>query len=151
MGHCLWAALDPETDGVSGCILEMKFVPLIAKRILSPDLFEPRAGIRTLSNTSRKYSPHSYHNGSIWPHDTSMVCEGLKNFGFIAEAHLVRTALLSAISHFKTAIELFAFIEDYEEYQSPHGQAACRNQAWSAASILKDVTEISLDPNYIKI
>ncbi len=151
MGHCLWAALSEEIDGSVECIVEDKYIPLIVRRILQPDLFEPKAGIRTLSNASKMYSAHSYHNGSIWPHDTSMVSEGLENFGYIAEASMVRNALLSAISHFKTAIELFAYIEDYEDYQSPHGQPACRNQAWSAASILKEVTSISLDPDYIKI
>jgi len=152
MGHCLWASLHQDADGITDCIIEDKYIPLIVERLMMPDIFEPKAGIRTLSNLSKMYSPHSYHNGSIWPHDTSMVCEGLENFGYTVEAGKMRTALLSAISHFKTAIELFAYEEEsYQDYQSPHGQPACRNQAWSAASILKEVTAVSLDPEYIKI
>ena len=31
-------------------------------------------GIRTLAEGEPRYNPMSYHNGSIWPHDTSVVC-----------------------------------------------------------------------------
>lgn len=148
MGHCLWACLNKDQDGVSDCILDDEYIPALVHRIMSPDLFESQAGIRTLSNLSKKYGPHTYHNGSIWPHDTSMVSEGMDYFGYNSEANLVRTAMLSAITHFNTPIELFAFSDVFEDYKSDIGQLACKKQAWSAASILKDVSALSIDPKF---
>jgi glycogen debranching enzyme len=139
MGHCLWAASHRGVDGKTNSILEKKYVKDVVSRLLSDELFERRAGIRTLSKESRCYDPNSYHNGSIWPHDTSMVIEGLQNYGYIKEAKEVREAMLSAITHFKTPIELFVSHNQILcEYLSPQGQEACKKQAWSAASILKE-------------
>lgn len=135
MGHCLWAAVEG-IDGKMNCILEYEYIKPLAKRLLKPDLFEERAGVRTLSTNSKNYSPNSYHNGSIWPHDTSMVIDGLENFGFTEEAELVKNSLVKAIEHFQTPLELFVFDGEYREYVSPHGQTACRKQAWSAASLV---------------
>lgn len=139
MGHCLWASLETEKDGVRESVLDDELVPAIARRLMMPDLFEPRAGIRTLSTRSSRYSPNSYHNGSIWPHDTSMAASGMDIFGYHEEASAIRSAILSALEHFKTPIELFVFSDDYAEYSSPLGQHACKKQAWAAASLLKDV------------
>jgi glycogen debranching enzyme len=140
MGHVLWASLEFKKDGVQECILNDEFVPALAQRIMKPDLFAGKAGIRTLSTHSRCYEANSYHNGSIWPHDTSIVAEGLENYGFRDAAHKVREALINALTYFETPIELFVFADDaYSEYKSPAGQYACKKQAWCAASILKEV------------
>lgn len=139
MGHCLWASLE-EIDGGRESIISDEFIPAIVNRLLSPDLFAPQAGIRTLSTSSRAYSPQSYHNGSIWPHDTSIVAGGFEIFGFKHEADQVRRALISALTHFNTPIELFVYADDkFSEYLSPLGQGACKKQAWSAAALLKEV------------
>jgi glycogen debranching enzyme len=103
---------------------------------MAPDLFEPKAGIRTLSTESSEYEPNSYHNGSIWPHDTNIVVEGMEKYGFVKEAQRVRHALLEALTHFQTPVELFVFENgQYHEYDVK-GQKACKKQAWSAASLL---------------
>jgi glycogen debranching enzyme len=138
MGHCLWAALTAETDGINDCIIENHYIHAVVTRLLEPDMFEPKAGIRTLSKNSSRYDPSSYHNGSIWPHDNSMIIEGMINFGYGQEAQKVRTALLIAMEYFNTPIELFVYDqgEYYREFQSPDGQVSCKKQAWSAASLL---------------
>lgn len=137
MGHCLWAAQTPLLDGIADCIIADQYIPAIKNRLLQEDLFVPLAGIRTLSSKSRMYSANSYHNGSIWPHDTAMVADGLENFGYVGESLMVRGALKSAISHFATPLELFVFENDtFRDYESEKGQKACRQQAWSAASLL---------------
>ncbi|KKQ45752.1 MAG: Amylo-alpha-16-glucosidase [Candidatus Moranbacteria bacterium GW2011_GWC2_37_8] len=139
IGHILWACLNEKDDGKKDCILDKQFIEPLIKNILQPDIFEPTAGIRTLSKESRVFDPISYHNGSIWPHDNSLIAEGMQNFGFKKEAHLVRHAIFSAYTHFQTPIELFAFHEgNYLEYKSQSGQIACREQAWSAASMIAD-------------
>lgn len=136
IGHCLWAALKDKKGNID-CIIQDEYIPQLAKRLLMPDIFEPEAGIRTLSSDSRCFDPNSYHNGSIWPHDTGIVAEGLEKFGFMEEAEQVREALIKAYDHFQTPIELFVFSEgSFREYQSPTGQLACKKQAWSAASLV---------------
>ena len=61
MAHVLWASYG------GSCILDAAQVGPLVKRLMAADLFESRAGIRTLSRNSRAYDPVSYHNGSIWP------------------------------------------------------------------------------------
>ena len=34
-------------------------------------------GIRTLSTEAAAYNPVSYHNGSVWPHDTVLAAAGM--------------------------------------------------------------------------
>lgn len=137
MGHCLWAAWQSEPGAMPDPILAADIIPAIARRLIAPDLYVPRAGIRTLSVRSRAYDPGSYHNGSIWPHDTAIVADGLETVGFRDEARRVRASLLNAYRHFKTPLELFVYSEGrYREYRGPSGQGACRTQAWSVASLL---------------
>ncbi len=152
MGHVLWACLSLEEDGVLDCVLDNEHILPLVKRLTAPDLFEPKAGIRTLSNLSKQYSPTSYHNGSIWPHDTSMIAEGLELFGYVEEASGIRSAILSAITHFQTPIELFSYNKDlYNGYLADIDQDACKKQAWSAAAILSEVTRVSTDKNFVKL
>lgn len=136
MGHCLWAVWKRD-DGTLDGILDDDLIPLLVERLMGLDMFEPRAGMRTLSSGSERFDPRSYHNGSIWPHDTAILIKGFENFGYLEEGERLRTALLSAYEHFQTPIELFVFDEGrYEEYCSLSGQKGCRKQAWSAAALL---------------
>lgn len=139
IGHCLWASLDAVRDGIEDSIVEDKYIPGLVARITSPDLFEEQGGVRTLSTRSIRFEANSYHNGSIWPHDNSIIAEGLEKFGFREEASRVRRAMLEAIHFFGSPVELYVFDGEYKEYVTPHGQKACRNQAWAAASILNHI------------
>ncbi|MDP2647926.1 MAG: amylo-alpha-1,6-glucosidase [Candidatus Yanofskybacteria bacterium] len=140
IGHTLWAALDPELDGSLDCIVEESFIPKIVDRLMKEDLFEPHAGIRTLSAGSAKFNPRSYHNGSIWPHDNAMIARGLENYGYTREAELIRLSMRWAIAQFKTPLELFVYSNgSYEEYRSATGQGPCPKQAWTAAALLAEL------------
>jgi glycogen debranching enzyme len=146
MGHVLWSVLK-DKEGVLDSILYDDLVPKLVERLMDPDLFEPQAGIRTLSSHSEHFNPRSYHNGSIWPHDTAMLIDGLEYFGYEAEAEKVREALMSAYRHFETPIELFVFVDgQYQHYESASGQQACKKQAWSAAALLAESSERVLVP-----
>lgn len=48
----------------------------VQERLMKPDMYSG-FGIRTLSSRERRYNPNSYHNGSIWPHDNSMIAAGM--------------------------------------------------------------------------
>jgi glycogen debranching enzyme len=136
MGHVLWASLNQADDGKLDCILRPEYIPAIVRRLMMADMFEPDAGIRTLSSLSRNYQPNSYHNGSIWPHDNAMIAEGLEIHGFADEALRIKKAFLSAIEYFQTPIELFVYNGNFTDWSSPAGQRSCKKQAWSAAAIL---------------
>lgn len=151
MGHCLWAALTEAEDGEQGCIIESKYIKAVTNRLFKEDLYEKNVGIRTLSNNSIAFSANSYHNGSIWPHDNSMIADGLENFGFNEAAAELRGAIMRAVAHFKTPIELFVYDENYLPYVSKTGQTACQTQAWSAAAILRALNAPAKDQKRIKL
>lgn len=48
----------------------------------------------------RPYNPMSYHNGSVWPHDTAIAVAGLANHGFVQEAQQIALRLLDASEYF---------------------------------------------------
>jgi glycogen debranching enzyme len=134
MGHVLFAA-HLGKDGPL-CILEAQYIEPLRLRLLSRDLFVPSAGVRTLSSRSLHFDPLSYHNGSIWPHDTAMLAQGLRNFGYEEDAKRVEQALLKAYAHFKTPVEVFVYKKGFRSYAHQNGAGACQVQAWSAASLV---------------
>lgn len=64
---------------VSG-ILPSDAAAAVAHRLLEEDLFTGW-GVRTLSTASPLYDPASYHNGSVWPHDTALTAWGMARSG----------------------------------------------------------------------
>lgn len=133
----LWAADE------SGCIVEEKFIEGMVNRVFMPDLFDPHAGIRTMSTRFLTYNPEadSYHNGSFWPVLNGLIHEGLENFGFYREAKLLKKASLEPLYYFNSPIELYMRNDSgFFEYKSSRGQTGCRVQAWSAASALDWLT-----------
>lgn len=139
MGHLLW--MGARDEGSFYSILAPEDVGRVAERLMKPDLFVPGAGIRTLSSDSSRYEANSYHNGSIWPHDTALIALGMRDAGFELEAAEVREALLTAYSHFGIPVELFVYDKELKEYESASGQRACQTQAWSAAGLLAVLSE----------
>ncbi len=141
MAHVFWAAR--KVGETYDCILDSEHHDAIVQRLMARDLFSARAGLRTLTARSRLYFPNSYHNGSIWPHDTAIAADGLARFGYTEEAGRMRNALVAAYMHFKTPIELFTYDKrKYGEYTHENGGGACRLQAWSAAAMLTTVRGI---------
>ena len=43
-------------------------------------------GLRTLGRDEPRYNPMSYHNGSVWPHDTALCAAGIARYGARAGA-----------------------------------------------------------------
>ena len=137
----LWAAY--KKHGKTESILDDDFVPFVVKRSFMEDMFEPDAGIRTMSTKSLTFinSNKSYHNGSFWPKLNGMAHEGLANFGYLEQAEKLKDATLLPIMHFGSPIELYMKheLEKYVLYND-NGQESCRNQAWSAAVALDLLT-----------
>ena len=66
--------------------------PLVAAQMLAPDMF-CGWGIRTLSGSAPPFNPLSYHNGSVWPHDNSIIAKGLADRGYTTESLAVMNAM----------------------------------------------------------
>ncbi len=107
---------------------------LVARRLISPEL-NSGFGIRTLSTDSARYWPLSYHGGSVWTHDTAIAIAGLTRDGFAAEAAVLTDGLLAAASGFGYRSPELHSGDPATVFGSPVPYpAACRPQAWSAAS-----------------
>ncbi len=125
MGHCLWTG-----------IIDQDKADAVARQLLSPPMFTGW-GVRTLATTMAGYNPISYHNGSVWPHDTAIVAAGLMRYGFVEEAHRLVLGLIDAAMAVGGRLpELFGGL-DRSELPVPLGYpASCSPQAWAAASPL---------------
>lgn len=104
----------------------------VVERLTRPDMLR-RFGIGTLSADNPAYNPTGYHTGSVWVHDTAIILRGMAQGGFTEQADQVFDALvrLSARSQHRFP-ELIAG-EPVGQAPVPY-PAACRPQAWSAAS-----------------
>jgi glycogen debranching enzyme len=126
-GHCLWSGIC-DTDKANA----------VAERLLAPDMFSGW-GVRTLSSTSPNYNPMSYHNGSVWPHDTAIVALGLRRTGHAEKAATLVESMFEAGFRFSDARlpELFCgFARDRRFSSSPAAYVvSCSPQAWAAGSL----------------
>ncbi|WP_284979158.1 glycogen debranching N-terminal domain-containing protein [Arthrobacter sp. fls2-241-R2A-200] len=140
MGHCLWAGIVDE-DKAS----------LVAERLMSAEMFTGW-GIRTLASDMGAYNPVSYHNGSVWPHDTALAATGLMRYGFVKEAGQLALGLFDAAKHFGGQLpELFCGFgrDDFSE-PVPY-PTACSPQAWSAATPIQLARVLlRLDPDFTR-
>ncbi|GAB3254784.1 amylo-alpha-1,6-glucosidase [Arthrobacter pigmenti] len=138
-------ALDAEkkpVDGVSSNmghllgtgILNEEEKAAITRRLMHPTMFSGY-GIRTVSTSNGGYWPLRYHAGSVWSHDTAMILAGLLRDGFADEAETLALGLLRAADGFDYRLpELFSGDSADETWPPIAYPAACRPQAWAAAS-----------------
>jgi glycogen debranching enzyme len=121
---------------------------LVARRLVSPEM-SSGFGLRTLSTDSAGYWPLSYHGGSVWTHDTAIAISGLASDGFTAEANTLINGLLAAAAGFDYRMPELHSGDSADQLISPVPYpAACRPQAWSAASavaVLSSVLGLSAD------
>jgi glycogen debranching enzyme len=124
-GHCLWAGI------VSPARAEA-----VAGRLLADDLFTGW-GLRTLSARERLYNPMSYHNGSVWPHDTALAAVGLARYGLVEPFLTLTTALFQAVHHVEGARlpELFCGFPRAAGHGPTRYPVACSPQAWAAGVV----------------
>jgi glycogen debranching enzyme len=125
MGHCLWTG-----------ILDQDKAEQVADHLVSEDMFTGW-GIRTLSRSAGRYNPVSYHNGSVWPHDTAIVVAGLARYGFTDHVQRIATGLIDAAEAFDGRLpELFCGFDRSEFLQPVPYPSSCSPQAWAAAAPL---------------
>jgi len=106
----------------------------VTRRLLSSE-FRSGWGLRTLARGQARFNPMSYHNGSVWPHDTSLGVAGMGRYGERNAVALITGEIYSAASHFHMRLpELFCGF-DQEPGEPPIAYpVACLPQAWAAGS-----------------
>lgn len=107
----------------------------VAQQLMGPQLFSGW-GIRTLASQQQAYNPLSYHNGTVWPHDNSMIAMGLSNYGMQPMALKIFDAMFIAARSFThmQLPELFCGIGPSEANFPVHYPVACLPQAWASGS-----------------
>jgi glycogen debranching enzyme len=107
-------------------------------------------GLRTLADTMVAYDPLSYHNGSVWPHDTALCAAGAARYSRWDVVDRIIDGALDAANEFDgRPPELFAGISRAEAPMPVSYPASCSPQAWSSASILLLIrTMLDLNPSH---
>jgi glycogen debranching enzyme len=125
-GHLLWSGIVPEAKARA-----------VIARLFADDMWSGY-GLRTLSTGERRYNPLSYHNGSVWPHDTALFAAGLHRYGDREGFARVREGLTALASH-SADLRLPELVGGYPREGStpplPYTES-CRPQAWAAAALI---------------
>ena len=123
IGHLLWSGIVPPER-----------VGAVVDQLLAEPLWSGW-GIRTMASDEAAYNPISYHNGTVWPHDTALAAWGLARHGYVEGARRIARALIEAAGHFDWSLpEVFA---GYAREETPFPIAyptAARPQAWAAGT-----------------
>jgi glycogen debranching enzyme len=107
-------------------------------------------GIRTLSERERTFNPLSYHRGSVWPHDNSLIVHGMAVCGFRRRAARICSDLYDAALHFRDyrLPELFCGIQRKPYNVTVEYPVSCSPQAWASGSMLLMLSSLlGLRPN----
>jgi glycogen debranching enzyme len=124
-GHCLFAGIATEEH---------------ARRVattLTDETSFSGWGIRTVATSEARYNPMSYHNGSIWPHDNSLVAGGFARYELKGSAAMVLAGMMDASIFF----DLHRLPELFCGFPRRPGEAptlypvACAPQAWASGAV----------------
>jgi glycogen debranching enzyme len=138
MGHLLWSGIVP-----------LERIAAVAERLTSPPLWSGW-GIRTLAADEAAFDPLEYHNGTVWPHDNSLIAYGLARSGCVEEAQHLMRPLLDAAPYFEHRLpELFAGFERSGDAPPGIVPTSASPQAWAAATpvlLLRALLGLEPDP-----
>jgi glycogen debranching enzyme len=109
---------------------------IVANRLMRDDMFSGW-GWRTMSQEERVFNPLSYHRGSVWPHDNSIIAHGMAVNDMRDGALRILTALYQAASKFRDyrLPELFCGIQRREYDEPVHYPVSCSPQAWASGAM----------------
>ncbi|MBO0852444.1 MAG: amylo-alpha-1,6-glucosidase [Nocardia sp.] len=141
VGHCLWSGIVPDEHAEQ-----------LITQLSAPEM-DSGFGLRTLSSAMGAFNPMSYHNGSVWPHDTAIAVAGLLRYRHIPGAVELATrlsgGLLDAASSFGGRLpELFCGFQRTRFSSPVPYPTSCSPQAWASAAPLLIVRSfLGLDPD----
>jgi len=135
VGHLLWTGILSD-DHAAQTI-----------RGLADPTMDSGFGLRTLASNMGAYNPMSYHNGSVWPHDTAICIAGLMNYqhidGAVSLAHRLAEGLFAAADAFDGRLpELYCgFPRSVFDRPVPY-PTSCSPQAWASGAPLLVLTSL---------
>jgi glycogen debranching enzyme len=124
-GHCLFAGIA---------------TPEHARRVaatLTDEASLSGWGIRTVATSEARYNPMSYHNGSVWPHDNSLIAAGFARYDLRESTATVLAGLLDA----SLFLDLHRLPELFCGFPRRAGEAptlypvACAPQSWASGAV----------------
>jgi glycogen debranching enzyme len=126
-GHLLWSGIVPPARAER-----------VVARLMAPDM-NSGWGIRTLSALHAAFNPFSYQNGSVWPHDNSLIALGMKRYGFSTEAAFVAGGAFDAGRYFAgyRLPELYAGLQREPDSFPVQYLGANVPQAWAAGAVFQ--------------
>ena len=106
----------------------------VADTLLSA-AFHNGFGVRTLAQGEPRFNPMSYHNGSVWPHDTAICAMGLSRYGDRDGVVGMTSGLFETAAHYGMRLpELFCGFPRQPGEPPVSYPVACLPQAWAAGS-----------------
>lgn len=119
-----------------GGLADRRRAAVAVRSLLGPDFFTGW-GIRTVARGEALYNPIAYHNGSVWPHDNSLIAQGMSMYGFKDGAVRITSAMFDAATYFDHSRmpELFCGFDRVMEEEPVLYPVACNPQAWAAGSV----------------
>ncbi len=123
IGHLLWSGIVPPNR-----------VEAVVDALVGEDLWSGW-GVRTMSQAETGYSPLSYHNGTVWPHDNSLCAWGLARNARWPEVHRIVRSMFDAAGPFGFQLpEVFAGLPRNDSPFPIAYPTAARPQAWAAGT-----------------
>ena len=121
-GHLLWTGIVSDSRA-----------HIVARRLMEDDMFTGW-GIRTLGSHERLYNPMSYHNGSVWPHDTALAAAGMRAYGLTSPFITLAGGMFETVLQFENMRmpELFCGFTRVPGHGPTRYPVACAPQAWAA-------------------
>ena len=137
IGHLLWSGIVDEARAAA-----------VVDRLMGEELWSGW-GVRTMATGDGGYNPLAYHNGTVWPHDNSLIALGLERYGFRSEAlRIVRSLLAAAAALDYELPEVFGGFARSDSPQPIAYPTATKPQAWAAgAPILLLQLLLGLEPD----
>jgi glycogen debranching enzyme len=119
-------------------------------RTLSSPAFSSGWGVRTVAATESRYNPMAYHNGSVWPHDSSLIAHGFAAYGMTREAIRIAEGLFEA----STFVDLHRLPELFCGFGRRRAEGptlypvACAPQAWASGAcflVIQSLLGLTID------
>jgi glycogen debranching enzyme len=131
-GHLLWTGIVSDSRA-----------QIVTRRLMEDDMYTGW-GVRTLSGREQLYNPMSYHNGSVWPHDTALAASGMRAYGLTGPFVTLAGGLFEAVLQYEDMRmpELFCGFMRVPGHGPTRYPVACSPQAWAAGVAFQLVTSM---------
>jgi glycogen debranching enzyme len=123
IGHLLWSGIVPSERA-----------HVVADALMGERLWSGW-GVRTLAQGEGAYNPLVYHNGTVWPHDNSLIAWGLARSGRRHDAARILHTMVEAATYFGYRLpEVFAGFPRHRTRFPVVYPTASSPQAWAAGT-----------------